>query len=112
LDKKLRIKMIIQKTLKDKWLLYIPRDGGLFRQFGPEKYCHATKMQGLAVELYLDTTLFVDQRNHFGPGSVVSFLGADLPSLQEIFMRAVGKHEHGNGGFDESYERVGLNPSC
>jgi hypothetical protein len=27
-------------------------------------------------------------------------------------MRAVGKHEHGNGGFDESYERVGLNPSC
>lgn len=50
--------------------------GGIFFNLAPENAI-ATKIQGLAVELYLDTILFVDQRNHFGPGSVVSFLGAD-----------------------------------
>jgi hypothetical protein len=34
--------------------------------------------------------------------------GGRLPSLLERSLRAVGKHEHGNGGFDESYERVGV----
>jgi hypothetical protein len=65
---------------------------GHFLQFGPAN-AMTTKLQGLAVELYLDTTLFVDQRNHFGPGSVVP--GGRLPTLQERSMRAVRKHEDG-----------------